>query len=205
VAGCELTAHKFRHARSKAVNELEQKLQLGRKIGDPTRCGHASCIAVYDTPLTIEQVLTQLKEQPEAIAAFAAGLPQARLHSPLSEGEWSVNDVLAHLRSCADMWGKYIATIIAEDRPTFRAMNPTTWIKSTNYPELEFAPSFRAFAQQRAELLALLRPLPKAAWSRSATVTGAGRPRDRTVLEYARWLANHERTHLKQIARIVSG
>jgi uncharacterized damage-inducible protein DinB len=160
---------------------------------------------MYDRPLTIDQVLTQLKEQPEAIAALSADLPQARLHRPPSRGEWSVNDVLAHLRSCADMWGKYIATIIAEDRPTIRAVNPTTWIKSTNYPEMEFAPSFRAFAKQRAELLAVLRPLPKAAWSRSATVTGAGRPRERTVVEYARWLTNHERTHLKQIARIVSG
>jgi hypothetical protein len=103
------------------------------------------------------------------------------------------------------MWGKYIATIVAEDRPTIRAMNPTTWIKSTNYPELEFALSLRAFTKQRAELLALLRPLPKAGWSRSATVTGAGRPRERTVLDYARWLANHERSHVKQIARIVSG
>jgi hypothetical protein len=160
---------------------------------------------VYDQPLTIDQVLTRLEEQPESIAALTADLPRARLHRPPSGGEWSVNDVLAHLRSCSDMWGKYIAMIIAEDHPTIRAMNPTTWIKSTNYPELEFAPSFRAFAKQRAELLAFLRPLPKAAWSRSATVTGAGRPRERTVLEYARWLANHERTHVKQIARIVSG
>jgi hypothetical protein len=160
---------------------------------------------VYDRPLTIEQVLTQLKEQPKAIAALTAGLPKVRLHRAPSRGEWSVNDVLAHLRSCSDMWGRYIALIIAEDRPTYRAMNPTTWIKSTNYPELEFARSLGAFAEQRAELLALLRPLPKAAWSRSATVTGAGRPRERTVLDYARWLANHERSHVKHIARIVSG
>ena len=160
---------------------------------------------MYDRPLTIDQVLTQLKEQPEAIAALAEGLPRARLHRPPSLGEWSINDVLAHLRSCADMWGKYIAMIIAEDRPTIRAMNPTTWIKSTNYPELEFAPSLHAFAKQRAELLALLRPLPQVAWSRSATVTGAGRPRERTVLDYARWLANHERSHVTHIARIVSG
>jgi uncharacterized damage-inducible protein DinB len=159
---------------------------------------------VYDRPLTIDQVMTQLKEQSEAIAALTAGLPQAQLHRPAGPGKWSVNDVLAHLRSCADMWGKYIATILSEDRPTIRAMNPTTWIKSTNYPELEFAPSFRAYAKQRAELLAFLRPLSKEAWSRSATVTGAGRPRERTVMEYAQWLANHERTHLKQIARIVS-
>ena len=104
----------------------------------------------------------------------------------------------------SDVWGKYIATIIAEDQPTIRAVNPTTWIKSTNYPEPEFAPSFRAFAKQRAELLALLRALPKAGWARSATVTGAGRPRERTVLDYARWLANHERSHVKHIERMIN-
>jgi hypothetical protein len=102
------------------------------------------------------------------------------------------------------MWGRYIAVIIVEDRPTIRAMNPTTWIKSTNYPQLEFAPSFRALAKQRGELLDLLRPLPKAAWSRSATVTGAGTPRERTVLDYTRWIANHERSHVKHLERIVS-
>jgi hypothetical protein len=160
---------------------------------------------VYDTPLTIDHVLIQLAEQPKKIAALTADLPRARLHRSLSRGEWSLNDVLAHLRSCADMWGKYMATIIADDRPTIRAMNPRTWIKHTNYPALEFAPSFRAYTKQRAELLALLRPLPKASWSRSAIVTGAGKPRERTVMEYAHWLANHERSHLKHITRMVSG
>jgi hypothetical protein len=177
----------------------------GLAIGLGPRSGHATLIAVYDRLLTIDQVLTQLKEQPETIAALTAGLPQARLHRPASRGDWSVNDVLAHLRSCADIWGRYMAMIVAEDRPTIRAMNPTTWIRSTNYPALEFAPSFDAFAKQRAELLAFLRPLPQTSWSRSATVTGAGRPRERTVLEYGRWLANHEQTHVRHIARIVSG
>lgn len=150
-------------------------------------------------------ILDRLTEQPTTIASLTAGLPLSRLHRSPNQGEWSINDVLAHLRSCSDVWGKYIAAIIAEDRPTIRAMNPTTWIKSTNYPTLEFAPSFRAFARQRAELLTLLRPLPTAAWSRRATVTGAGRPRDRTMLEYAQWLANHERSHVKHIARLVGG
>jgi uncharacterized damage-inducible protein DinB len=158
---------------------------------------------VYDIQLTIEEVLTQLTEQPKTIAAFTKGLPRARLHRAPSRGEWSINDVLAHLRSCSDMWGAYMATIIAEDHPTIRAMNPTTWIKRTNYPELEFASSMRAFIKQRTELLALLRPLPRARWSRAVMVTGAGRPRERTVMDYARWLANHERSHVKHIARLV--
>ena len=159
---------------------------------------------VYDTELTIDEVLTRLAEQPKTIAALTAGLSRARLHGSPSRGEWSLNDVLAHLRSCSDMWGTYIATIIAEDRPVIRAMNPTTWIKQTNYPELEFAPSLRAFMKQRAALLTLLRSLSKAAWSRSATVTGAGKPRTRTVMDYAEWLVNHERSHVKHIARMVT-
>ena len=160
---------------------------------------------MYDTALTIDEVLSQLAEQPKAIHALTKGLPRARLHRSARRDEWSLNDVLAHLRSCGDMWGPYMATIITEDHPTIRAMNPRTWIKRTNYPELEFAPSFRAYTKQRADLLALLRSLRRAAWSRSATVTGAGRPREMTVLDYARWLANHERSHVKQIARIADG
>ncbi len=100
------------------------------------------------------------------------------------------------------MWGGYIAMIVAEDRPTINAMNPTTWIKSTNYRELEFGPSLRAFSRQRAGLLSLLRALPRSGWSRSATVTGAGRPLEKTVLDYAHRLANHERSHVKHIARL---
>ena len=118
--------------------------------------------------------------------------------------EWSARDVLAHLRACSDMWGKYIVHILSEDHPTFKAVNPTTWIKKTDYLEQEFHPSLQAFTAQRAELLAVLKPLPTEAWSRMATVTGAGKPRERTVYTYAQWLANHERSHRKQIEGIVN-
>jgi hypothetical protein len=111
--------------------------------------------------------------------------------------------VLAHLRACADVWGNCIVTMIAEDRPTLRAINPRTWIKKTDYRELEFRTSLRSFATQRADLMAVLEPLPPEGWSRTATVTGAGKILERTVLFYALWLARHERTHVKQIESIV--
>jgi hypothetical protein len=37
-----------------------------------------------------------------------------------------------------------------------------------------------------------------------ALVTGAGKPRERTVPTYARWLTNHEQSHIGQIERIVN-
>lgn len=154
--------------------------------------------------LTIEQVLTLLAETPPRIAALTAGLEPAQLRTAPNHDEWSANDVLAHLRSCADVWGSCIATIIAEDRPAIRAVDPRTWVKQTDYPELAFRPSLRSFTTQRADLLAVLEPLPAEGWSRTATVTGAGKVLERTVLSYAQRLARHERPHLKQIERVVN-
>jgi hypothetical protein len=152
---------------------------------------------------TIEQVLTLLAETPPRLEALTAGVAPAQLQTAPSDDEWSANDVLAHLRACADVWGGCIAAILAEERPTLRAVNPRTWIRQTDYRELEFRPSLRAFAAQRAELLAVLEPLPPEGWARAATVTGAGKALERTVMFYARWLAEHERPHVKQVARLV--
>ena len=159
---------------------------------------------MYDTPRTTEQILTMLAATPVHLAGLAEGLPPAQLRAPPEPGAWSARDVLAHLRACADMWGKSIVEILGEDRPTIKAVNPTTWIKKTDYLEQDFQPSLQAFTTQRAELLAVLEPLSPEGWSRAATVTGAGKPRERTVYTYAQWLANHERSHIKQIERMVS-
>ena len=155
--------------------------------------------------LPIEKILTILKETPPRLTELTAGLAPAQLYTAPGDGEWSVNEILAHLRACSDMWGdRYIATIIAEDQPTVKAMNPLTWIKKTDYLAQEFQPALRAFTEQRRNLLTKLEPLPPAAWMRTNTLLGAGRPLQQTLMSHADGLARHERTHLKQIARILS-
>ena len=155
-----------------------------------------------DKPYTSEQVLSLLAQTPHRIIELTDGQTPAQLRTSPSPDEWSANDVLAHLRSCSDVWNGCIRRILDEDKPTIRAINPTAWIKQTNYPELEFTPSLRAYLAQRSDLLQLLEPLPPAAWSRSATVTGAGAPLQRTVLDYAARMARHERAHCRQLAKI---
>ena len=153
--------------------------------------------------LPADQVLTRLAATPVRLAAVSAGLGPAQLHTAPHPDEWSANEVLAHLRACADMWGKSIMAMIAQDRPALRAVNPRTWIKHTDYLEQEFQPSLQAFTAQRTELLAVLEPLPAEGWARAATVTGAGKPLELTVRSYGERLALHERPHVKQIERIV--
>lgn len=152
---------------------------------------------------SIERIVTVLSETPKRLAALTTSLTPGQLRTTPGRDEWSANDVLAHLRACADVWGGCILRIIAEDRPTLRAVNPRAWIDSTDYPTLGFRPSLCAFIKQRDELLVVLDRLPDKSWSRSATVTGAGAPLERSVLDYAERLARHERPHVRQIERII--
>ncbi len=155
--------------------------------------------------LPIEEILTILKETPPRLAKLTVGLTSAQLHKPPSVGEWSANEVLAHLRACNDVWGGYyIMTILAKSNPTIKAMNPRTWIKSTDYLEQTFQSSLRAFTKQRKKLLSVLEPLQAKDWTRTNTLVGAGKPLQQTLISHADGLARHERAHLKQIERALN-
>jgi len=153
--------------------------------------------------MTMEQILAILTQTPDRLIELTAGLSGSQLRDAPEPGEWSVTEVLAHLRSCADVWGDAIEAIVITDHPTIRALNPTSWIKTTDYREIGFGPSLQAFTRQRDRLLALLGQLPKEGWSRSATVLGGGNPFELTVHSYANRLARHERSHWRQVAKTV--
>jgi DinB superfamily len=153
--------------------------------------------------MTIEQNLAILRDTPGRFSDLTGGLTEAQLHACPAPGQWSVTEIVAHLRSCADVWGEAIEAIVAVDHPTIRAVSPTTWIKNTDYRELQFASSLHAYTRQRDRLLAVLGQLPDQGWSRTATVLGGGRPLELTVHSYANRLARHERTHWRQVATTV--
>ncbi len=145
-----------------------------------------------------------LVSSPPRIAAATARRTPAQLRASPSAGEWSAAEILAHLRACADVWGGCMARILSEDLPTIRAVDPRTWIRSTDYTELAFQPSFEAFASQRRDLIASLELATPEAWTRSALVTGTGADREWDIHRYLRRMAIHERTHVKQIERIAA-
>jgi hypothetical protein len=168
----------------------------------PTPVGNARSRSANDPRLSREEILALLAENVGRVAAATSGVDAASLRRAPSDGAWSITEILAHMRACADVWGACIATILADDRPTIRAVGPRSYMHGTDYPDLEFGPSFRAFSAQRGGLLAVLGRLPPEAWSRTAVVTGAGAVLERTLTWYALGLAAHERSHVKQILRI---
>jgi hypothetical protein len=147
----------------------------------------------------IEQVLTLLAATPRRIASTTGGLDRAHLHSQPDPDSWSANEIVAHLRANADVWGKSILRMIAEDHPTIRYVSPRGWMTKSGYTGQEFSASFQAFTDQRDELLHTLRNLAIEGWSRGATFTGTTRGREQTVLSYAQRIVEHEAQHLPQL------
>jgi hypothetical protein len=155
--------------------------------------------------LTVDEIMAILPETPLRIGALTRGLTTTQLHASAGPDDWSVNDVLAHLRACHDVLGGNVLRILAEDHPAFKGVNPRAWIRKTDYPEWQFGPAFTAFKKQRRELLAILEPLPPDDWERTATVTGmVGETYERSARYYGDWMAGHERAHWKHIERIIA-
>lgn len=147
-------------------------------------------------------VVALLESTPRRIEAVTLGLSDKDLNWKHAADSWSVNEVIAHLRACADVWGDSILKILKEDKPTFRYVSPRTWIRKTSYPSADFQASFLAFRRQREDLLKVLRPLDLEGWLRGATVK-ATKLREETVLSYAQRMAGHEAGHCEQIDRIL--
>jgi hypothetical protein len=155
-----------------------------------------------DEPTTAEQILVILADNPVRIATLISDLTPAQLQARPATQSWTANDLLAHLRSCADVWGGCIATMLAEDNPTIRIVSPRTWLRSTNYPELEFQFSWNAFIEQRTNLLLALNSLSNGDWLRPAVAKDSRRTLNRTVQFYGQLLARHEHSHLEQFRQI---
>ena len=151
------------------------------------------------TPGEIEKYVELLEEMPRSITRTIGNIDDARLQYKSDRQSWSANDILAHIRSCADVWGNSIEAMLSEDTPMLSGIHPRQWIKETNYPELPFHESFQAFIKQRERLLITLRKLPFEDWSRAATIAG----RKHTVFTQARRMAKHEKEHCKQIESLL--
>jgi hypothetical protein len=147
------------------------------------------------TQKEIDKALSLLAETPLRIGALTDGVDDSVLRVRNDQRSWSVNDILAHLRSCADLWTHSIYAMLAEHQPVFSDIDERKWAKVTGYAEVSFNESFQAFSLQRENLLRVLKALPFEAWERSAIIF----ERKHTVFTQARRMAKHELEHCEQI------
>lgn len=153
------------------------------------------------TPSGINAVLSLLAETPGQLTSLIAEFDETHLYTPSGQKTWSVSEILAHLRACADVWTFSIYAMLTEENPILPDINERKWAKVTAYARLPIALSLQAYTFQREELLRVLRPLPKDGWERSALTTLD--EQNYTVFTQARRMALHEQNHAQQIAELL--
>jgi uncharacterized damage-inducible protein DinB len=142
-----------------------------------------------------------ISETPERIGLLVKGMEEDRLHYRADVRSWSVNDILAHLRSCADLWTHSIYAMLAESEPALSDIDERKWAKITRYAELAFFQSLQAYSLQRESLVSVLINMPFDSWERSALML----ERRHTVFTQTRRMAKHETEHLEQIEALLRG
>jgi hypothetical protein len=142
-----------------------------------------------------------LGQTPRRIASITRGVSQSELRRRPKADSWSAAEVLAHLKACADVWGKSIMLMISVENPRLRYVSPRSWIRKTEYLTQDFLHLLGGFRTQRGALLKALRALAASAWSRGATFSGTTKGQTETVLGYALRIAEHEAGHIGQIER----
>ncbi|MBX3085159.1 MAG: DinB family protein [Anaerolineae bacterium] len=152
------------------------------------------------TPTEIANYTTMLDSTPRQLASLTADLNDAQLQYAASEKDWSLTQILAHLRSCDALWTYSIYAMLAHATPTLPLLDERTWAKTTRYADSPFHASLQSFTLARTELINVLRQLPEPAWSRSAVIEG----RTHTVFSQARRMALHESEHLSQVASFLA-
>lgn len=151
------------------------------------------------TQSEVDKYLTILSNTPQRLTQAIQGFDEARLWLRADAKSWSVNDIFAHLRSCADLWTHSIYAMLAENEPVLSDINERKWAKITRYAERPFFESLQVFSLQRENLVYVLRDLPFESWERAAIIF----ERKHTVFAQTRRMAKHENEHILQIEALV--
>jgi hypothetical protein len=151
------------------------------------------------TPAEIEKYLAMLAAFPQTLAAGTAGLSENQLRWSPSKKDWSIVEVLAHLRACTEIWSFSIYAMLTENHPVLPLLDERRWTKAAHYATFTFQNSFQIFVLQRDELLTVLKVLDFDTWARSASIEG----RNHTIFSQTRRMALHETEHIAQIQTLL--
>jgi hypothetical protein len=157
-----------------------------------------------DRPTDPTLLLHRLGQTAERMERATQDLPAARLVEPPAPGEWSLNEILWHIRAQSDVYGEHISRILNEDSPAWRHVSPRARMKKSRYDLLPFAESFASFTRQRTSLVALLGSIAPEAWERFALVRVEKRESRLTLLERVWGMANHEDVHCHQFELVAA-
>jgi uncharacterized damage-inducible protein DinB len=140
------------------------------------------------------EIIEGLKHMPDMVEAEVEGLSDADLTYRPAEGEWSIKEVLGHLRDVSHHWRRRLYMVWSQTDPMFISFDGEALVRDLAYQQ---ADTRKFIAEMRQNTLDTVDLLSHAVdWTRLGQQSGVGR---RTLKQFAESLIDHWREHLTQI------
>lgn len=140
------------------------------------------------------ELIEALKHLPERVEAEVAGLPEAALRWRPREGEWSIKEVLGHLRYAEEVRSRRLYMVWSQTDPVFVPFDEEANVRESNYQEAELSSLIAELRRYRLESVKVLANAVD--WTRTGTQPGVGR---RSLRQLAELALEHDEEHLARI------
>lgn len=151
----------------------------------------------YDNPL-----ISELARLPERVAALIDGRPDDELRRRPAPDAWSAKEVACHLRDAARIYHERLFLATTHERPFLDSYDEAALARDRDYQEMDASGIVPELRSWREETAALLAGLPPDGWERVAVHAEEG---ELTALQLAAHMVDHERVHLRDLARLLGG
>jgi FMN phosphatase YigB (HAD superfamily) len=146
-----------------------------------------------------QSILAVLRSTPAALQTLCRSLDGVNWSARPQENEWSLTEVLCHLRDVeTEVFLPRFEKIIREDNPFIIGIETDPWAEERQYIQQNGPQALVDFTNTRKKLLSLLSSLSAEDWQRTARHAIFG-PTD--LQELASFISEHDRLHIKQITQ----
>jgi hypothetical protein len=140
------------------------------------------------------EMIEALKQMPRMVEAEVAQVPESVLRWRPEGGDWSMKEVVGHMREQAEIWHKRLYMVHSQPDPMLPAFDGPALVREHNYQDGNLADALAGFRQARAETVELVEHTVD--WSRLGRHPEIGR---RT---FRQWVENLIDLELSQLERL---
>jgi hypothetical protein len=142
------------------------------------------------------EIIEALRLLPERLREEVAGLSEAQLRFRPGEGQWSLKEVIGHVRDFAEIDHDRLVRMITQERPVLPGYDQEDLAREHNHQEADLGAVLDELASIRRETVRVLTELVDANWART------GRHLERgtiSIRQHVDRIVGHEALHLEHV------
>jgi hypothetical protein len=145
------------------------------------------------------EIIETLKHIPRQVEAETEGLSDSVLRYRPADGEWSINEIVGHLRDMAEVWSRRMYMTWSLTDPLFPSFDGEASVREHNYQEADLKTLIREMHEHRMHTVETLAHAVD--WSRLGQHPGFGR---RSLKQLGEYIIEHDSSHLADIRKLKS-